>query len=69
MAKKLSYSEAYAELQQIVAEIENAEIGIDILDEKIKRAAVLLKICTDKLHKTEETVTTVLEEIRKTTGA
>jgi exodeoxyribonuclease VII small subunit len=65
MAKKLSYSEAYTELQQIVDEIENAEIGIDLLDEKIKRASVLLKICKDKLHKTEENVMAVLEEIRK----
>ncbi len=65
MAKKISYSEAYEELQQIVDEIENAEIGIDLLDEKIKRASVLLKICKDKLHKTEENVMAVLEEIRK----
>ena len=68
MAKKLSYTEAYSELQQIVIEIENAEIGIDLLDEKIKRAAVLLKVCKDKLHKTEENVTAILEEIRRTSG-
>lgn len=68
MAKKLSYTEAYSELQQIVIEIENAEIGIDLLDEKIKRAAVLLKVCKDKLHKTEENVTSILEDIRRTSG-
>lgn len=65
MAKKLSYYEAYAELQQIVDEIENAEIGIDILDEKIKRASVLLKLCKDKLHKTEDSVLIILNEIKK----
>ncbi len=68
MAKKLSYSEAFTELQQIVDEIENAEIGIDLLDEKIRRASVLLKICKDKLHKTEENVMAVLEDIRKKSG-
>ncbi len=68
MAKKITYSEAYAELQQIVDEIENAEIGLDLLDEKIKRASVLLMICKDKLHKTEENVMAVLKEIRKSTS-
>ncbi len=65
MSKKITYSEAFAELQQIVDDIENADIGIDLLDEKIKRASFLLKICKDKLYKTEENVTSVLEEIRR----
>lgn len=65
MAKKISYTEAYSELQHIVDEIENAEINIDLLDAKIKRASELLKICRDKLHKTEENVLQVLGEIKK----
>jgi len=65
MAKKLSYTEAFTELQQIVNEIENDETGIDLLDIKIKRAAELLKICKDKLYKTEENVLMILDEIRK----
>ncbi len=65
MAKKITYSEAYTELQQIVEEIENAEIDIDLLDIKIKRASELLKICKEKLYKTEEHALKVLEEIKK----
>ena len=65
MAKKLSYTEAFTELQQIVNEIENDETGIDLLDIKIKRAAELLKICKDKLYKTEENVLMIVDEIRK----
>lgn len=65
MSKKITYSEAFAELQQIIDDIENADIGIDLLDEKIKRASFLLKICKDKLHNTEENVTSVLKEIRQ----
>lgn len=65
MAKKITYTEAFAELQQIVNEIENEETGIDILDIKIKRAAELLKICKDKLYKTEEDVSNILTNIKK----
>lgn len=68
MAKKISYSEAFTELQEIVNDIENSEIDIDLLDTKIKRASELLKICKDKLYKTEESVMNVLEDIRKTAG-
>ncbi|MGB7786442.1 MAG: exodeoxyribonuclease VII small subunit [Salinimicrobium sp.] len=56
MGTKISYAEAFAELQQIVSEMENSEIGLDMLDAKVKRASVLLKICREKLYKTEENV-------------
>ena len=43
--------------------MENSEISIDLLDSKIKRAAELLKICKDKLFKTEKNVQNILDEI------
>lgn len=64
MSKKISYTEAYNELQDIVSEMENSEINIDLLDTQIKRASELLKICKDKLFKTEKNVQDILEEIR-----
>jgi len=64
MTKKINYTEAYNELQEIVSEMENSEINIDQLDSKIKRASELLKICKDKLFKTEKNVQDILEEIR-----
>lgn len=64
MNKEISYTAAHKELQEIVAEMENAEISIDELDSKIRRASELLKICKDKLFKTEKHVQDVLEEIR-----
>ncbi len=63
MARKITYSQAYRELLEIVEEIENAEIDIDQLDPKIKRAAELLKICREKLYNTELSVTNVLEAL------
>lgn len=64
MSEELTYTEAFNELQSIVAEMENSEITIDELDSRIKRASVLLKICKDKLFSTEKEVQQVLEEIR-----
>ena len=63
MPNKISYTEASAELQQIVEELENSEIDIDLLEAKVKRASVLLKICRDKLYKTEKNVLEALKTI------
>lgn len=64
MSEKISYTQAYTELQDIVTHMENSEIPIDELDTRIKRASELLKICKEKLFKTEKNVQDILEEIR-----
>lgn len=64
MSEEINYTEAHSELQEIVSEMENSEISIDELDVKIKRASELLKICKDKLFKTEKNVQDILEEIK-----
>lgn len=63
MSTKLTYAEAFRELQEIVSEMENAEIGIDLLEERVKRASVLLKVCKDKLYTTEKNVMETLNSI------
>lgn len=64
MNEDISYTAAHKELQEIVVEMENSQVTVDELETKIKRAAVLLKICKDKLFKTEKEVQDVLNEIR-----
>ncbi|NOX48016.1 MAG: exodeoxyribonuclease VII small subunit [Chlorobi bacterium] len=63
MGKETTYTKAFDELQQIVEEMENSQINVDDLDVKIKRASELLKICRDKLYKTEKSVQKALDEI------
>ena len=63
MSKQPNYSEAFDELQQIVAEIENGDIAVDILSEKVRRAAQLIRICKTKLTTTEEEVSKILKEL------
>lgn len=63
MKEKLSYNEAFDELQLIVAEMENGEISVDVLSERVKRAALLIQICKQKLKATELDVQKILKEL------
>jgi len=63
MSNEIGYTKAFDELQLIVEEMENSQICVDDLDVKIKRASELLKICRDKLYKTEKSVQDILDEI------
>lgn len=57
------YAEAFEELQQIVSEIEEGHISVDELSEKVKRAALLINICKQKLTSTEEDVNKILKDL------
>ena len=59
-----NYTEAYEELQRIVSEIENGEISVDELSEKVKRATQLIRICKLKLTTTEEDVNKILRILK-----
>ena len=63
MIEKVNYTAAFEELQKIVSEIEQGEISVDELSEKVKRAAQLIKICKLKLTTTEEDVNKILKEL------
>lgn len=63
MSKSISYTEAFEELQAITREIEQGEINVDQLSEKVRRASELIRICRDKLVSTEEDVNKILQEI------
>jgi exodeoxyribonuclease VII small subunit len=63
MNEILTYTEAFEELQLIVSEIEEGEISVDLLSEKVKRAALLITICKKKLADTEGDVNQILKEL------
>lgn len=68
MSKKQTYSDAFAELQQIVSDIEDGEISVDELSEKVKRASELIAVCKKKLTSTEEDVDKILKELEAENG-
>lgn len=61
--KKQSYRESIEEIENILTSIENDELDVDDLAEKVKRVSGLLKYCKDKLYKTQEEIENVLKEI------
>ena len=62
--QKLTYSEAVAELEQILAELENnSEVNMDVISEKVKRAAVLMEFCKKQLHELDEELEKMMEQL------
>lgn len=63
MEEKFNYVKAFEELKGIVTEIEQGEISVDELSEKVKRATELIQKCKLKLTTTEEDVNKILKEL------
>lgn len=59
--EEMTYTGAIAELELIIGEMEDASISMDELSSKVKRAAMLLQFCKDKLTSTEHEVNSVLK--------
>jgi exodeoxyribonuclease VII small subunit len=60
--QKLSYSEAVAEIEAILGQIEEGKLDVDELAEKVSRVTELLKFCRDKLYLTEKQISQILEK-------
>ena len=60
-----SYEAAFTELQELISDIENGEISVDQLSEKVKRASVLIQFCKDKLRAAELDVEKILEDLKR----
>ncbi|MBQ8990706.1 MAG: exodeoxyribonuclease VII small subunit [Prevotella sp.] len=62
MSKEMKYEAALAELQAIVRKMENDELDIDQMSDQLKHAQELIKLCKDKLTKTDEEIKKILAE-------
>jgi exodeoxyribonuclease VII small subunit len=60
--KEMKYEAAFAELQAIVHKMENDELDIDQMADQLKRAQELIKLCKDKLTKTDEEIKKILSD-------
>jgi exodeoxyribonuclease VII small subunit len=65
MNEELTYTAAFEELQHIVNEIEQGDVTVDILAEKVKRASILIGFCKKTLRTTEEDVKSILQELEQ----
>ena len=62
MKEELKYEEAFAQLQDIVQKIESDGLDIDQMSDQLKRAQKLIKLCKDRLTKTDEEIKKILAE-------
>lgn len=64
MAKKLNYTEAVAELEKILSELENNdEVNMGVISAKVKRAAELIEICKKQLHEIDTELEKILSDL------
>ena len=61
--ENLNYESAAKELETILEELKSDAITIDKLAEKVERASVLLKFCSEKLRTTETKVNDVIQKL------
>lgn len=66
--KEMKYSEAIAELEAITAKMQSPDCDIDSLASLTSRALELLKMCKEKLFKTDEEVRKCLETLSDSIG-
>lgn len=62
MAKETKYEEAVSQLENIVRRLENDELGIDEMTAELKKAQQLIKLCKDRLTKTDTQIQKILDD-------
>ena len=63
MDSQITYESASEELDRIIEDLDSDQITIDALAQKVERAGVLLKFCTEKLRTTEQKVKEIIADI------
>ena len=58
----MKYEEAIKNIESIVSMMESGKLYLDQLEEKLKEAQQLIKLCRDKLTKTDEEISKLLQQ-------
>lgn len=61
----LTYKNALAEIEDLLGKMENDELDVDELAEKVKRASFLLRFCKEKLTTTENEIQNIIGSMDK----
>ncbi len=62
MKKEITYKEAYTKLEALVEELEDGDIALEQLANKIKEAKDWIAICEKKLRKVEKESNQAIQE-------
>ena len=69
MSNDAKYREAIEQLDEIISQIENDDIDVDQLGQRVKEAVNLLRMCKAKIDKAELEVKQIVEDFAKETAA
>ena len=58
--EKINDEQDIEKLETIVSKMESGELNLDAITEKLKRAQKLIKLCKDRLTKTDEEIKKIL---------
>lgn len=59
---KMNYGEAMAEIEKIMASLQEENADVDTLAERVRRASELIAACRAKLRKAESDVNAIFEK-------
>lgn len=59
---EMKYEEAVRQLEEIVNQMENDELDIDQMGARLKKAKQLIKLCKERLTKTDEEIRKILAD-------
>jgi exodeoxyribonuclease VII small subunit len=63
MAEEITYKAALAELEEILAAIEEEQVDVDELALRVKRSAELIRLCRSRIDAAAAEVETVVQEM------
>jgi exodeoxyribonuclease VII small subunit len=63
--EQMNYEIAFRELKEIATEIEHQTITVDLLADKVKRAALLMEYCQKSLRSTEDEVSRIIAQLQQ----
>ncbi len=61
MARETKYEDAVHKLEDIVQRLENDQLGIDEMTAELKKAQQLIKLCKERLSKTDAEIQKILD--------
>lgn len=64
----IGYADAMTELDSILAELDDDAIDIDVLSERVERAAHLIAVCRSRISVAQQRVATIVEDLDTSTS-
>lgn len=62
-APAMGYADALQELEEILGELEDDSMDIDVLSDRVERAAILIKACRSRINLAQDRVAEIVAEL------